>query len=205
MGRINRSCKKSGIVYFFNVDKADLIYKNDIRMNKKFTLEDENMKKILVNKYFKDYYLPILKALKTYYNDSLSELNLNEFFSEDVGGLKFDKITSRMKLIEEDMWSISVYLSRNIEKEDGTILYGNEIWDSYKTILLDKNLDYAKRQIKLSEARSLLNYFIYQVKKCDLIYNDRIGDLYFIEDGEKYFRDGKVDKEKLITGIGDFI
>ena len=205
MGRINRSCKKSGIVYFFNVDKADHIYKNDIRINRKFTLEDEDMKCILVNKNFKEYYLPILKVLKRNYNESLSEFNISEFFSECVGGLKFEKIKSRMKLIEEDMWSMSVYLSRNIEKEDGTILYGNEIWDNYKNILLDKNLDYAKRQVKLLEARSLLNYFIYQVKKCDLIYNDRIGELYFIEDGENYFKDGKVDKDKLITGIGDFI
>ena len=37
------------------------------------------------------------------------------------------------------------------------------------------------------------------------MYNDRIGDLYFIEDGENYFKDNKVDKDKLVTGIGDFI
>lgn len=205
MGRINRSCKKSGTVYFFNIDKADIIYKNDIRINKEITLVDEHMKNILIDKNFKDYYLPVLDALKKYYNESLSEYNLDDFFSECVGGLKFEKIESRMKLIEEDMWSMSVYLSKIIEKEDGTILDGKEIWDNYRTILSDKRLEYAEKEIKLSQARSLLNYFIYQVKKCDLVYNDRVGELYFIEDGESYFKDGKIDKEKLITGIGDFI
>lgn len=205
MGRINRSCKKSGIVYFFNIDKADFIYKSDFRMNKEFTLENDTMKKILVNKNFKDYYLPVLNALKTYYNESLSEFNLDEFFSKDVGGLNFDKIKSRMELITEDMWSMSVYLSKTIETEEGLILDGNEIWQNYKKLLVDKKLKYAEKEVKLSQARSLLNYFLYQVKKSDIPYNDRIGDLYFIEEGEKYFKDGKVDKEKLTTGIGDFI
>ena len=40
MGRINRSCKKDGIVYFFNLDSARAVYKDgDIRI-------DEDMKQI---------------------------------------------------------------------------------------------------------------------------------------------------------------
>lgn len=205
MGRINRSCKKTGTVYFFNIDKADFIYKNDLRMNKEFTLENKTMKEILINKNFEDYYLPVLNALKSSYNQSLCEFNLDEFFSKDVGGLNFKQIKSRMELISEDMWSMSVYLSKIIETEEGIVLDGNEIWHNYKRLLSDKKMKYAKKEVKLSEARSLLNYFIYQVKKADITYNDRVGELYFIEDGEKYFKDGKVDKEKLITGIGDFI
>lgn len=204
MGRINRSCKKCGIIYFFNIDKADFIYKNDLRMNKEFTLENENMKEILINKKFENYYSPVLDAIKTY-NESLCEFNLDEFFSQDVGGLNFKKIKSRMELISDDMWSISVYLSTRIKTEDNLILDGKEIWDNYRNLLSDNKLEYAEKQVKLSEARSLLNYFIYQVKKTNIPYNDRVGELYFIEDGEKYFRDGKVDKEKLTTGIGDFI
>ena len=205
MGRINRSCKKDGLVYFFNIDKSDNIYKNDIRINRKFTLEEQSMKEILVNKNFKDYYKPVLNALITNYNESLSEYNLEGFFEECVGKLKFEKVESRMKLIEEDMWSMSVYLSRKIQLEDGTILGGNGVWENYKKLLEDSKMEYAKKEIELSKARSLINYFIYQVKKCDLVYNDRIGDLYFIEDGENYFKDNKVDKDKLVTGIGDFI
>lgn len=205
MGRINRSCEKSGVIYFFNKDKANLIYKNDFRMNKKFTLENENMKQILINKNFKNYYAPVLKALKENFNDSINELNLDNFFTKDVGVLNFSKIKPRMELISDDMWSMSVYLSKKIMMEDNTILDGKEIWDNYKKLIWDKKTDYAQKQVKLSKARSLLNYFIYQIKKTDIPYNDRIGDLYFIEDGESYFKDGKIDKDKLITGIGDFI
>lgn len=205
MGRINRSCKKEGIVYFFNIDNADKIYKNDIRINKKFTLVNEDMRDILVNKNFKDYYQPVLDVLVNNYNDSLCEYNIDTFFKESVAKLKFEEIELRMKLIEEDMWNMSVYLSKNITLEDGSILDGNEIWNKYKELLSDKKLNYAKKEVELSRIRSLLNYFIYQVQKCDLVYNDRIGELYFIEDGEKYFKDNKIDKEMLVTGIGDFI
>ena len=44
LGRINRSCKKSGIAYFFEVDEARSIYKNDVRLSKSLTLKDNNNK-----------------------------------------------------------------------------------------------------------------------------------------------------------------
>ena len=205
MGRINRSCKKEGVVYFFNLDDTNKIYKNDIRTNKSFTLINKDMKDILINKMFKDYYKLILDILINNYNDSLCEYNIDNFFKECVSKLKFKEIESRMKLIEDDMWNMSVYLSRTITLDDGTILNGDEIWNNYRELLYDNKISYAKKEIELSRLRTLLNYFIYQVKKCDLVYNDRIGDIYFIEDGEKYFKDNKVNKELLVTGIGDFI
>lgn len=205
MGRINRSCKKEGVVYFFNLDDTNKIYKNDIRTNKSFTLINKDMKDILINKMFKDYYKLILDILINNYNDSLCEYNIDNFFKECVSKLKFKEIESRMKLIEDDMWNMSVYLSRIITLDDGTILNGDEIWNNYRELLYDNKISYAKKEIELSRLRTLLNYFIYQVQKCDLVYNDRIGDIYFIEDGEKYFKDNKVNKELLVTGIGDFI
>ena len=33
LGRINRSCKKEGIAYFFEVDEASNIYKDDVRLS----------------------------------------------------------------------------------------------------------------------------------------------------------------------------
>ena len=205
MGRINRSCKKFGQVYFFNLDSVRMIYKDDIRVNKQFTLENDEMEDVLVKKDFKRYYQPVLEVLKENYNNSSWDTNLEDFFSKDVGMLYFKKVEDKMKLIEDDLLSISVYLCTNIEREDGSILNGKEVWDNYIRLLDDKKLKYAEKEVKLSEARSLLNYFIYQVKKTDIPYSDRVGELYFIEDGEKYFKDGKIDKEKLITGIGDFI
>lgn len=56
IGRINRSCKRKGITYFFQIDDAKDIYKNDIRVDSEFTLEKEKMREILINKNFGDYY-----------------------------------------------------------------------------------------------------------------------------------------------------
>ncbi|MGN9160560.1 CRISPR-associated helicase Cas3' [Clostridium sulfidigenes] len=205
MGRINRSCKKDGIVYFFNYDETKGIYKDDVRVNKDYSLLNDEMKEILVNKNFSEYYKPVLKGIREQYNETFSDSNLENFFKNEVGKLIFPKIEKRMELISDDMWSLSVFIARELETQNKTILDGREIWKSYRALLSDNSLKYAEKEVKLSQIRALLNYFIYQVKKSDIIYNDRLGELYYIEDGEKYFKDGKIDKEKLTTGIGDFI
>jgi CRISPR-associated endonuclease/helicase Cas3 len=51
-----------------------------------------------------------------------------------------------------------------------------------------------------------MNYFIYQISKNnDLIYNDKIGEIYYIENGDKYFDGEKLDKDKFKKEIGMFI
>lgn len=205
MGRINRSCKKVGIVYFFNYDETKGIYKDDVRVNKDYSLLNDEMKEILVNKNFSEYYKPVLKGIREQYNETFSDSNLENFFKNEVGKLNFPKIEKRMELISDDMWNLSVFIARELETQNKTILDGREIWENYRALLSDNSLKYAEKEVKLSEIRALLNYFIYQIKKSDIIYNDRLGELHYIEDGEKYFKDGKIDKEKLTTGIGDFI
>lgn len=90
------------------------------------------------------------------------------------------------------MWSMSVYLCRKVEEEDGTVIDGKEIWDKYKELLLDQKMDYSKKKYELSEVRSRMNYFTYTIQKTDLMYSDKIGELYMIEDGEKYFQNGRL-------------
>lgn len=204
MGRINRSCKKEGIVYFFNIDDTSTIYKNDYRTESKFTLINAFMKEILINKDFDKYYLPILEELKKK-DKMLNEENIDMFFKEKVGLLNFQSVEKRMKLIEDDILSNSVFLSREIERKDGIKINGEEVWNNYINILENREIDYSEREVKLSEAIANLNYFIYQVKNFDVPYNERVGELYKIDNGEEYFKDGKIDKEKLTTGIGDFI
>ncbi|WP_341480430.1 helicase-related protein [Clostridium cibarium] len=206
MGRINRSCKKDGTVYFFNLDKMESIYKNDIRANKSLSLLDENMKEILVDKNFESYYKPVIEKLKEDYNESFSETNIEDFFVEIVGNLKFKDVETRMRLIEDDRWHMSVYLSSEIKKDDGTILDGKAIWEEYEELLKDNKLSYSEKEVKLSRVRSLMNNFIYEIMKCDTFpYTQKIGELYYIENGDKYFDDGKLNKERFISGVGDFI
>ena len=103
-----------------------------------------------------------------------------------------------MKLIDEDNWNMSIYLSRIIILENGEKLDGWGCWNKYKSLLLDRKMNYARKQYELSVVRSKMNYFIYQVQKnIDLNYSDCIGDLYAIQEGEKYFLNGKINKKLL--------
>ena len=110
-----------------------------------------------------------------------------------------------MKLIDDEKRTLSVFLARVIKDEYGNMIDGREIWNNYIELLKDKNIDYAEKEVKLSELRAKISYFIYEIKEVNISYDDAIGDLYYIKDGEKYFKNDKIDKEKIITGIGDFI
>ena len=110
-----------------------------------------------------------------------------------------------MKLIDDDKRTVSVFIARTIKGEDGNIIDGREVWNKYIDLLKNKNLEYAEREVKLSDIRANMSYFIYDVKDFNVSYDDVIGDLYYIKDGDEYFKNDKVDKEKIITGIGDFI
>ena len=206
MGRINRSCLGDGIVYFFNIDNEKNIYRNDIRAESGYTLKNQWVKDVLINKDFSIYYNEVMKELADEYNNSTnSKYSIEEFFEEIVAGLDFYKISERMRLIDDDNRTVSVFLARKIEDDLGNIIDGVDIWNKYIELLKDKKLEYAEREVKLSEIRAKMNYFIYEVKELNISYDDVIGELYYIEDGEKYFKNKKIDKEKIITGIGDFI
>lgn len=208
MGRINRSCKRNGEVIFFNLDRVDKIYKNDFRVNKELSLLDESMKAILKDKNFHKYYAEVLRLIKAA-NESLNDKNLEVFFKEDVWMLNFKAIENRMKLIEDNNFTMSVYLSMELEYSDGENLInlnGEEIWKEYKSLLKNNKMDFAKKEVRLSEVRSQMNYFIYEINKnVDLPYNDKVGELYYIENGDKYFENGKLDKEKFKNEVGMFI
>lgn len=204
LGRINRSCKNSGEAYFFNLDETDKVYKDDVRISDNITLKEENIRCMLRNKNFYDFYNIVIDRLKAYTN-KFNKYNIGDFFNDEVKNLNFKNVQDHMNLIDDDYNKISVYLSSMIEINNEE-LNGNEIWDNYRKLLENIEMDYAEKRIRLSQLRSKMNNFIYEIRwKCDFTYNDRIGDLYYIENGDKYFTNGKLDKEKFKKGIGDFI
>ena len=95
---------------------------------------------------------------------------------------------------------------QDLEFEDGTILNGQETWESYKRLLQNQELSYEEKQIKLSEVRSKLAYFTYQIKRNSQVpYNDVLGELRCIFDGEQYFENGKLNRNKFEAGGALFI
>ena len=120
--------------------------------------------------------------------------------------LDFPEVCRHMRLIEEQNWNMSVFLGRTIQDENGNDLDGNAIWEAYKELLCDNEMGYAEKKVKLSEIRAQMNYFIYEIKQnSDIVYNDQIGELFYIEDGEKYFENGRLNRKMIQGQLGDFV
>lgn len=204
MGRINRSCKKNGEVYFFIHDTMKRIYQGDLRGNDEFSLRNETMRELLVTKDFMKFYQGVLQLVMERGKEQ-NQNNLEEFFCKTVANQRFSKIAERMKLIDEDDWSMSVYLARVITNKKGEEFDGRQVWCQYKELLKEESLPYAQKQVALSEVRCKMNYFMYRVKKNAIVCTEIFGDIYYFQDGENYFENGRLLKEKLEGDKIDFI
>ena len=200
IGRINRNFKRKGVVYFFDMDNESGIYKEDYRADTAYTLRKDEMKQLLADKNFGKYYDYILKGIRKYRNDRKNENGI-EAFVDNVKKLDFVWISQKMKLIDKnDDWKMSVYFAREITTDTGEIIDGKQVWERYRELLSDMTMNYAKKQILLSEVKSKMSYFIYQIKiDNSLDYNDRIGELYLIEDAEQYFENGRLNTDKFYS------
>ena len=180
LGRINRSCKKNDcIAYFFKIDESESVYKNEIRTNKELTIENDNIKEVLINKDFKTYYKQVLDIL---YNNKCKNNAIGyKYFYDNFRNLNFSKINKDMQLIEDDDWNITVFIAKEVTDINGNILNGKEIWNEYKKLLNNHQLSYAEKIIRLSEIKSYMTYFIHQVKKYNKFkYDEQIRDIYYI-------------------------
>lgn len=200
IGRINRNFKRKGVVYFFDMDNESGIYKEDYRVDTAYTLRKDEMKQLLADKNFGKYYDYILKGIRKYRNDRKNENGI-EAFVDNVKKLDFVWISQKMKLIDKnDDWKMSVYFAREITTDTGEIIDGKQVWERYRELLSDMTMNYAKKQVLLSEVKSKMSYFIYQIKiDNSLDYNDRIGELYLIEDAEQYFENGRLNTDKFYS------
>jgi CRISPR-associated endonuclease/helicase Cas3 len=100
LGRINRNAKKEGLVYFFNLDGAGGIYKNDVRLF--LTLKEKQVRELFLKKDFKTYYKLIIEKLKE--RGQSYDYNLkskDENFNKKVLSLEYRTIYKEMNLIED--------------------------------------------------------------------------------------------------------
>lgn len=201
MGRINRSCKRSGLVYFFNNYKAKNIYRNDERLSSELTLLDEESRKLLLEKDFMTYYTEVLAKLKRNVNETTAEKGI-EWFYKILENMEFVKLAERMKLIDENN-KFAIFFSREIEmgKNEGIFegtLLGDVIWDRYVFLLKNNDMEYTKKKVLLAEVRTYMDNFIFEVKQPDIPYNAIIGkygsksSIMYVKDGYKYIENGKL-------------
>ena len=189
LGRINRSCKKSGKAYFFYLTDAKKVYKNSVIIENKLNLFSDEMKDILENKNFDVFYSKVLEILKRKAKEKIN----NDNFETIIFNKKFRLLKERMKLIEEQDDKKTYFFNRTLTNEEieeiGENIDGSEVWERYVDILKEEN--YAKKIVELSKIREKMMYFLYEVKKnTELNYSDIKGSIIYIDDGDKYFTDG---------------
>ncbi|MCR1959318.1 CRISPR-associated helicase/endonuclease Cas3 [Thomasclavelia cocleata] len=195
MGRINRSCKEDGkgIVYFFNLNKATNIYKEDDRVvQKNLTLFNDDMKEVLLEKNFNHYYQKLLMTLANRAKKP-EEKNVTNFFRDYVACLDYNAVSKRMELILDTRDRVTIFLGRTVTDINGNEFDGKDIWNRYVGLLKNNEMDYAQKICELSVVKSKMNYFMYQViKKNQFDFKEQVGDIYYIENGDDYILDGKL-------------
>lgn len=198
MGRINRSCRKTGKAYFFMIDDPAIIYRDDFRMDPSLTLLNDEMERVLREKDFRGYYGRVMDKIRENHMEKTNEAGIEEFRKNELGALDFKGVEAHFRLIENDALAQNVFLSRRLDFEDGNVLDGLQIWSEYKELLRNEDMPFAEKKVKLSESRAKMAPFIYQIRpKCTLYPDDEVGDLMFYENGDEFFKDGRLDRAKL--------
>lgn len=160
------------------------------------------MQEILKTKSFEDYYEEILEIEKRKKNGE-NENNLENFFREEVGKLNYPEVSKKMRLIDDQREMMNVFLSRNLILPNGEEVCGDEIWQEYESLLHDQEMDYSEQRVRLHETKCKMNMFVYQIEKGSTFPWDeyeQIGDMYFIKNGDDYFENGILNREKLGSG-----
>ena len=128
LGRINRSCKKSGKAYFFYLTDAKKVYKNSVIIENKLNLFSDEMRDVLENKNFDVFYSKVLEILKR----KAKEKNNNDNFETIIFNKKFRLLKERMKLIEEQEDKKTYFFNRTLTDEEieeiGENIDGSEVW-----------------------------------------------------------------------------
>ncbi len=199
MGRINRSNCKCGKVYFFKATEPNQIYKEDIRVDQKLTVQEPIMRERLEKKEFGAYYDCVLTILREQTKEC-NQNNVKNFFQDVVGFCDFEKVSQRMMLIEKNDRKKAVFFNRRIKDLNGNVIDGQVVWNEYRDLIFNTEMEYAEKMVKLSQARAKLQYFVYEIPEKYEVLGDWLGELIYVDNGEDYFKNGKLDFERLERG-----
>lgn len=191
LGRINRSCSKTGsTVFFFNYNDASLIYRNDLRKEENLTKPE--LQALLKEKDFPAYYKPILEKLnlnKAAHNDN----NISEFAKNTLWQFDYLALESKMKLITDEQNKISVFICQAPTLINDQLIDSVLLWERYKALLMNSTLSYSQKRVELSDLYEEMDYFIYTIPSFYFTYQERIGELFCCDRQEDFFPNNKFD------------
>ena len=190
LGRINRSSgNKDCKAYFFNYDDASQIYRKDNRVG--LSLNKVENRKFLDNKDFKGFYQKVLERVENnsekYTKENISNL------TDDCKLMNFKGVEEIMKLIENN--TVQLFLNYKINI-DGKVILGEEVFKKYLELLRNNEMGYAEKKIKLSMLNKEMNLFLYTIYENErgTIKGEKIGGIFYIENGEDYMIDGRFNR-----------
>lgn len=186
LGRLNRSCLREDChAYFFDLDQASEVYKQDWRTE--YDLHYEPYQQMLIDKDFSGFYQLSMRRI----NESRSKLDEHHWFhfEDKVQKLNYPGVQNHMNLIPDQ--TVSLFLNYTHPLEDGSVLSGEEVWELYLSLVRERNIDYSERMVRLSAVRKEMNYFTYTYRierqgETPGIYTQQIGTLYYVSGGEEY-------------------
>jgi len=193
LGRINRSCSKPwAIAYFFDFDDAKEIYREDVRVN--YSILKGEIADMLIKKEFNKIYQLVLadvygkgeKFTQDYYY-KLPEACLMGNYQE---------IEKRLRLIDSN--NIQIFIAYT-DKFGNEILDGKAIWDAYKSLCRDPEMQYAEKQVLLSRLYEKMSYFTYNTfcEKGKLQGDDELGGIVYFDNGDRFMVNGKFAREEF--------
>lgn len=194
LGRINRSCLRSGKAYFFNYDDAKQIYGQDERLN--YPVTNPLIAQLLQQKDFKAIYEGILRDVKA--NGETKALrNIRTTYARCLE-LKYQELERSMRLIEP---TCQIFLAYELNDGD-QMISGQAVWQRYKELCLTKNMGYGQRKVELSKLAEQMSYFTYSVYSrgeqslgCD----EEFGGYYYIDNGETFIENGKFNRKAFMN------
>lgn len=198
LGRINRSSlKKNSVVYFFYIDSARKIYKNDFRLE--YDLRNKEYRDYLDIKDFLGFYNNTFKKIMLKNQNLTNENMRNRLYEASM--LKYSNVEKNMQLIEDNQYQIFIpYIAKVSESKSYD---GAEVWKQYKSIIKNNNFGYAEKKLRLSIINEKLNNFIYSVRKIPPSYDEKFGDIYYLEKGVEFIDvEGKFDREQYFEKFG---
>ncbi len=212
MGRINRSCRKDGVVYFFNYDDVEKIYRNDYRLG--LDLKQDKYREILQNKNFDQYYQEVLENIKKQ-GDKFQSGSMSNYenFSGLIKRLNYREIAKTMKLINSQNLTLFFPFQIDIQNFKGVKefkdleeifltdkkLDGQKVWNEF--LSLNKIDSFSKKEVVKSKINSLMQFFTFNIFKNYASQRPHIGEeiggYYFIENLDYITSEGKFDREKF--------
>ena len=225
LGRINRSCKRTGTAEFFDYDEKKL-YKKDVRI--KNTIKKSFIQDAIKNNDNKALYDSIINELINLSNHETDKYSML-VFKEDCIFCRYSSIEDKMELIEQNANIYIAYKMRlhnvlcdeksDIKKiyndcieiskhymidifeidDDDIIIDGKNVYELSNKIRNDNSLGYATRFIYDKTINILKNYFTYTffTNNNSILCNiEKITDNFFYtEDSDRYIENNRINRK----------